>query len=328
MKPILALRARLPAPRRSQAGLTLVETMIAMAIGLVIVAALSAVFVGSSHSRREVQSSADTIETGRYAADLLARELSAAGFLGTLVKPVGTTVAICSTAVADWSDSLAVHAVGLNNGEADPACFARKPGTDAIFVQRASTCTAGSPGCEAESAANAYLQVSECGSEYGVTPSVLAVGGDSSSFTLKTKDCAAATAAKRKLIRRAYFVSAADVLSYVDLGLAGPSAAVPLVEDVEQLQFSYAFDADGDGTAECFASTLAGCVGAEWPQVVGVRVWVLSRSESTSRNAAAAMQFVMDDTTIDVPASASGNLKRRVYTTYVPFVTPKSRREH
>ncbi len=327
MTEILAFTGPRTSTSRSQAGLTLVETMIAMAIGLVIVAALSAVFVGSSHSRREVQASADTIENGRYATDLLARELSAAGFLGTLVNPIGTTVAICSTDVSVWADSLAVHAVGLNNGDADPACLARKAGTDAIFVQRASTCAVGEPNCEVESAANAYLQVSECGSEYGVTPSVLATGADPSAFTLKTKDCAGAIAAKRKLIRRAYYVSTGDVLSYVDLGLGGPSSAVPLVENVEQLQFSYAFDKDADGTAECFASTLAGCAGAEWPQVVGVRLWLLARSESASRNAAAAVQFEMDDTTVDVVASTSGNLKRRVYTTYVPFVTPKSRRE-
>ncbi len=326
MKPIHATGWCHARRRRAQAGLTLVEMMVAMTIGLVIVAALSAVFVGSSHTRREVQASADAIENGRYAVDLLDRELAQTGFLGTLAAPTGNTVDVCSTAIATWADSLEVHAVGLNNADADPACVARKAGTDAIFVQRASTCSVGEAQCEPESAANAYLQVSECGPEYSVTPFVLAVGS-AASFTLKTKDCAGAVAGKRKLIRRLYYVSADDVLSYVDLGLGGASAPVPLVEGVEQMQLSYAFDADGDGTAECFASTLAGCAGAQWPQVVGVRMWLLARSDATSRNTAAAMQFEMDDTTVDVPASASGNFKRRVYTTYIPFATPKSRRE-
>jgi len=327
MNPVMATTSRRSRGRRAQRGLTLVETMIAMVIGLVIVAAMAALFVGSSHSRREVQSSADVIENGRYATDVLDRELSQAGFLGTLATPTGNTVALCSTAIADWENSLEVHAVGLNNADADPACLARKAGTDAIFIQRASTCEVGDAACEAESASNGYLQVSECGPEYGVTPFVVAAGGTAASFPLKTKDCAAAKAGKRKLIRRIYYVSAADVLSYVDVSLGGVSAPVALVEGIEQMQFSYAFDADGDGTAECFASTLAGCAGAQWPQVVGVRLWLLARSDVASRNNAAATQFVMDDTTVNVAASATGNLKRRVYSSYIPFVTPKSRRE-
>ena len=40
----------------------------------------------------------------------------------------------------------------------------------------------------------------------------------------------------------------------------------------------------------------------------------------------ASIDFVMADTTHSV-AAASSNLKRRVYQTYIPFVTPKSRRE-
>lgn len=304
----------------------MVEVTVALAIGLVIVAAMSALFVGNSHSRREVQLSADVIENGRYAIDLMNRELSQTGFYGPLVAPTGTTVAICSVALADWGASLAVHAVGLNNADADPACLSRKAGTDAIFVQRASTCAVGDAQCEAESASQAYLQVSECGPEYSSTPFVVAAGG-SSSLTLKSKDCAAATADRRKLIRRIYYVSANEVLSYVDVRLDGVSDPVSLVEDVEQLQISYAFDANGDGTAECFAATLAGCVGADWTQVVGARLWILARSDTASRNTAGTTQFVMDDTTVNVAASSSGNFKRRVYSTYIPFVTPKSRRE-
>jgi type IV pilus assembly protein PilW len=321
------LRRTTACRRRGQRGLTLVEMMVAMVVGLIMLASMSAVFVGSSQSRRELQVSAQVLENGRYALDLLNRELSQTGFYASLSKPAGATIAPCSVAVADWADSLAVHVVGFNNAEASPPCLVRKPGTDAIFVQRASTCAVGEAQCEAESAANGYLQVSECGPEYSTTPFVVAAGGAAASFALKTRDCAAATAAKRKLIRRIYFVGADDVLSYVEIGLGGASAAVPLVEDVEQLQFAYAFDGDADGTPDCFAATLGGCAGAQWDQVIGARIWVLSRSETPSRIADAATQFVMDDTVVSVAANSSGNLKRRVYSSYVPFVTVKSRRE-
>src|SRR5678815_2425948 len=146
-------------PRRAVArGLTLVEMMVAMVIGMVLVAGLSAVFVNSSTARNEIELSADVIENGQYAVVALSRDLAQTGFYGTLVSPAGSTIDPCSTDPAVWAASLAVYAVGLNNADADPACLARKPGTDAIFVQRASTCTTteGGAGC-AEEAGHAYL---------------------------------------------------------------------------------------------------------------------------------------------------------------------------
>ena len=60
---------------------------------------------------------------------------------------------------------------------ATPATLpARKGNTDAIVIQRTSTCVAGTTDCAAPVAANAYLQVSECGTEYLTTPFVLALG--------------------------------------------------------------------------------------------------------------------------------------------------------
>lgn len=316
----------MPRRLRPQRGLTLVELMISMAIGLLLVAAMSVLFVNSNHHRREIELSADAIESGRYATDLLGRELSQAGFYGSLIAPAGMSVNVCSTDVAVWRDSLAVYAVGVNHDQANPACLPnRKPGTDAIFTQRTSTCRVGEAGCEAESATQAYLQVSECGTEYTVTPSVLDKGNEAAAFVLQTKACDGTVAAnKRKLIRRIYYVSTADALSYVDVSLAGVSAPVLLVENIAQLQFEFAIDTDGNGTADAFGSTPA-----DWSQVIGVRTWVLAQSSAPSRNTKDAMVFRMGDLpAADATfAAATTNLKRRVYSTYIPFVTPKLRRE-
>lgn len=315
-----------PAPHRrpehlGQRGMSLVELMVSLAIGLVIVAAASVIFVNSSQARREVTLSAEPIENGRYGLDALTRELSQAGFYGTLVGTTGTTLAPCSLDPTVWADSLDIAAIGLNNADADPLCLARKPGTDAIFVQRASTCTTAdaSPACIEQPTA-AYLQVSECGAEYNSTPFVIALGGDAA-LKLQTRACDGTPAAKRKFIRRFFFVDAADVLSYVDITPSGPGAPVPIVENIEQMQVEYGIDTDGDGTPESFAPTVA-----DWTQVIGTRVWLLARSSEPSGNTRAGSTFVMSDTVVEVPAAAR-NLKRRVYTTFVPFVTPKSRRE-
>lgn len=65
-----------------QKGLSLVEMMIALTIGLVILAAMTSVFVNSSHSQMASQNSAQQIENGRYALDQLTQDLHLAGYYG------------------------------------------------------------------------------------------------------------------------------------------------------------------------------------------------------------------------------------------------------
>jgi len=231
--------------RHHQRGLTLVELMVAMAVSLLLLAALTAVFINSNSARREIDLSAEVMENGRYASDVLGRELALTGFYGTLVAVPGNTLdlsKLCSSALADWTDSLGMPVFGVLDTDAKPSCLAsRKSGTDAIFVQRVSTCAVGETGCAAESNNFAYLQVSECGTEYGTTPFVLATGGSGSgTFTLQNKTCSAAgTAPRRKLIRRVYYVSADNQLSYQEIGLSTNPAPVVLVDGIEDLQISY-----------------------------------------------------------------------------------------
>lgn len=328
--------AGISSPRWLASGLTLIELMIALVLGLLIVIALSAVFVSSSSSRREVELSADVIENGRYAVDLLSRELMQTGFYGTLSTPTGTTNSPCSTTVGDWADSLENHIVAFNSGPAasvaDPACLARKAGTDAVFIQRASTCfvgetdASGTSVCDAENVKNVYLQVSECNTEYPTTPSVVAVG-NSTTLNLQTKACDGTKAVKRQLIRRFFFIDTNDVLSSVDVTLDGAQSAVPLVENIEQMQIEYGIDSNADGTIDAYTSAPTA---AELPQVLGIRIWLLARSTDPSKNTSGEMKFNMGDFQgIDAVtfAAAERAPKRRVYNTYISFTSPKARVE-
>ena len=337
---ILKARARVRASH--ERGLTLIELMVALVIGLLIVAAMSVLFAGSSRSRRELELSADVIENGRYAVDVLTSELSQTGFYASLVTPAAATApidtpakaatAMCLTtapSLGAWKDSLSYYALGLRsaagaNIDADPTCIARKAGTDALFIQRASTCAVGETGCQAEVNTEAYLQVSECGDEYSTTPIVLAQGGSGTgTFTLQTKTCAGVFAPKRKLVRRIYFISTANELRYQDISLSGAGDSGVLVENIEQMQIEYAVDSTNDGTPDTFEASPA-----DWRQVIGARIWLLARSGDPSQNTKNATDFVLgSDTTVSITASASGNPKRRAYSTYISFVTPKARRE-
>jgi len=67
---------------RSNSGFSLVELMIAMTIGLLLLAGLVMIFVNSSEANRELQKTAQQIENGRYAVDVVSQDLRLAGFYG------------------------------------------------------------------------------------------------------------------------------------------------------------------------------------------------------------------------------------------------------
>ncbi|MEN9544000.1 MAG: type pilus assembly protein PilW [Pseudomonadota bacterium] len=314
---------------RAQAGLSLVELMVAVTIGLLIVAALTALFVKSSSARREIERSAEMQESGRYALQFLRNEIAHAGFYGPLVGPTGSTDLPCSTTVSEWSDSLLLHVSASNDDDittrfaciAGTGATARKAGTDAIFVQRAATCSVGESGCDPQVAGTAYLQVSGCGNEYSTQPFVAAVAPSataSAPFALHKKDCTT-QAPLRRFVRRIFFVANDNSLRYVDLGPDGPTAPVLVSAGVENLQFSYAIDSDADGSPNSYS---AAPDAASLPNTVGVRVWLLARS--TEEGLAPEGKSYQLDT---LNLSPTDRLKRHVYASYISFITPAGAKE-
>jgi len=69
---------------QSNSGFSLVELMIAMTIGLMLLAGLTLIFVNSSNASRELQKTSQQIENGRYAIDVISTDLRHAGFYGHL----------------------------------------------------------------------------------------------------------------------------------------------------------------------------------------------------------------------------------------------------
>ena len=327
----------------TQRGLTLIELMVSLTIGLIMIGAIGMLFIGSSSARREVQSSADAFENARYATDLLTRELSLAGFYGAWTNPEGDAVTgiPCSNSPGAWESSMAIHVRGWNQDDEGPDCLPDdyKPQTDVIFIQRVSTCEAGFGGCDDATPDQAYIQVAECIDEANEDPKLGRIaGGDSPpaegasegeetpvSFTLKTKACGVETARLRQFIRRLYYVNQDDVLSYVEIGPTG-TTTVELVENIEQVQLRYAVDTTGEGSPDQFMLP-ADISAAQWPNVVGVRLWLLARSETESDRRPADLEqvFVLDDMPTE-GIDLSQAYRRSVASTYISFVSPTLRR--
>lgn len=315
--------------RRPPRGLSLVELMVAIALGLALLTALTALFVNTSGARRELDRSAELHEAGRYALGFLRDELAHAGFYGPLVGATGTSDQPCTTDTAVWADSLALHVRGRNQDDTGTAfsCIddLRKPGTDAIFTQRASTCVAGATGCDPLTPGLAYLQVSGCGEEYSTNPFVAAIAtreGEASPFTLRTRECVVTRPAPvRRMVRRIFYVGTDDTLNYVDITPGGVGSPVLVSAGIENLQFEYAIDTDRDGSPDTYSHAPTA---AQWPDVVGVRLWVLSRASEASARAEG-KTFVMGD--VEHAAGTGDRFKRHVFTSFVTFTTPQGLRE-
>lgn len=179
--------------RTPSGGFSLVELMVAITISLLLLLALSTVFINLSRSNNELNKTNMQIENGRLAVQLLQDDLIHAGFWGAYVPqfddfssratPSLSNVAggTYPTAVPDpclafnaanWTPEHKANLIGIPVQGYDtlPASCAamlqnQKADTDVLVVRHADTCTAtnpASPNCEANIAGNLYFQASLC----------------------------------------------------------------------------------------------------------------------------------------------------------------------
>ena len=85
--------------RANQLGLTLVEMMVAMALGLLILLAVSSIYIGSRATFRLQDDNARLQETGRYALEVLGRSIRQAGFWNLTVNTPPTVTGFGGTPI-------------------------------------------------------------------------------------------------------------------------------------------------------------------------------------------------------------------------------------
>ncbi|MBI5936493.1 MAG: PilW family protein [Betaproteobacteria bacterium] len=120
----------MPLPFAKQGGLTLIELMIGMALGLLVLSGIGYIYLGSRQSYKLQDNMARIQENGRYAMEILGREIRMAGFQG------------CST--AKFKSTINAQAGAQNNYIYD---FSRNAveGFNATGVGTWSTVTSGNP---------------------------------------------------------------------------------------------------------------------------------------------------------------------------------------
>ena len=306
--------------RISQRGLSLVELMISITIGLLILSALATLFVNQSRTRMELDKSNRLIDNGRYAMEVLSENLRLAGFYGEgglTVAPVildPCTSNLSTPNLSDLRNALGLHVAGYNAANVSatvsgPPCGLTtanlKAGSDILVLRYADATSF--PAAAAVSGMH-YIQLSSCISNTeSVTSTSSVIDTTAANYILHKSDCVAA-ADVRRFVVQTYFISPNNIagdgiptLKVIEfdqnytgtstvhecVNHATPAAPTsncfiitPLVEGIEYLQVEYGIDGDNDGVADSYVTNCATAVC--WSNVVSVKLNVIARNTETT----------------------------------------------
>lgn len=332
------------ASRPVQRGLSLVELMIGMTIGLIMLAALGALYVATSKARQEFNKTSDQIENGRYALDMISRDVEMGGFYGRAgLSPsvLNSTVIdyslpdLCATSLASMgfssssaSTTVPVAVAGLPASATSPECLPnRLANTEILTVRYASSTPTSTP-----SGTEYYVQLSNC----RLDPKPLVYDSSATALTLQTRTCDGTLADMRKYVVRTYYIANCDdcsasdgvpTLKVVEF-VKGELQVTTLVSGIQDVHYSYGVDTDGNGAPDCYVSdpsvdNTGACPSStgyswatpvhNWSNVTAVRINLLARNVTPTAG-------WMDTRTYDLGrAVADGpyndHYKRHVYAT-------------
>lgn len=329
-----------------QHGLSLVELMISITIGLLVLATLSTLFVNQSKSRNELDKSNRMIDNGRYALEILSDNLRMAGYYDSHIPASAVpanTPDPCDLAVitssANNPDMLRHPIQGYNAatqasqiGTLPANCGftystgnakSLKSGSDILVVRRASTATP--VFATSAVAATTYLQVSNCLND---TVSYQIAPGTANFTNFRNKDCIT-VAGLRPFMTQVYFVSPENTvgdgiptLKSIELSSTGAFATTPLVEGIEYLQVDYGLDTNADGAADSYISAPTT---AQWPNIVSARINILARNIETTGGYTDTKSYTLGNAGTFGPFN--DGYKRHVYTQLVRMNNPSGRME-
>lgn len=353
----------LPSPRAAH-GFSLAELLVAVTIGLLVLAGMSAMFVKNMHSQDEIEKASRQVENGRFAVEQIAADLRNAGFYAefdpTVLASPAAPPAPCTLTIAAQDGALVLPVQGFDN--AGLSCLGDvKDATDVLVVRRTSTCVAGDAGCDPVSAGGPFFQASLCNNPTELDSASPAdsyrLGIDTTTLDRHQRDCTQVAGSGTLAKVRRYFVhiyyiannnQAGDgvpTLKRAELGTNASGAlewkVVPLADGIENLQLEYGLDlapaGTGDGVADLYSavpSTANGCAAndcavANWRSVVAVKLHLLSRNTVPSQGYTDKKSYVLGNDASGNPvaiAAPGDGFRRHVFQALVSLPNPSGRR--
>jgi len=346
-----------------ESGFSIIELMVALAIGSVLLLALATLFINASAARSEIDKTSRQIESGRYAMQVLSDEIRHAGYYGPLINAPTNTAALtalpdpCSTALTDIQNNAFLpvqgYAGAASAGALGLSCInsaaGYKANTAVVVVRRIDT-TVTTP---AATPTADYFNIQASGCAGDPAPYMLNtdVAGPYTLHSNGAPGCIPITSAPVAVLSpfytRIYFVSTcsnddcsasgADTIPTLKrIDIRSPSASptrviTPIVDGVENLQFDYGIDnapATRDSLPDVYTNTtthapITPANLAEWQDVVTMRVYLLARSIEASSGFTESKTYSLGP----VSVSPTDSYRRHAYTELVRLNNPSGRRE-
>jgi type IV pilus assembly protein PilW len=277
----------------SQGGFSLVELMVAMTLGLALSWLVLDVYITSSQAQQRLLRNQEVQESGRYLSELLRRELGSAGFYGfsgSQPPPAGLPAAPCQLLdSSEVNQQLSYPLMGINNAVGAltcrdqraaasakdlSSCDAQQPlsldlrtGSDLIGLRRAAYQPA-LGGATGARKINSSLESCEYYLASAPSGPVVAkfVKGDGSNRSLTG-------GAVWRYLEDIFYITAAGEFRRVYLDEGRFKSSRTIAEGVEDLQFEYGIDVNGDGAVDEWRPVPIGA--AEWAGVVAVNYYLL-----------------------------------------------------
>jgi type IV pilus assembly protein PilW len=319
------LKSARPAGTGRQSGFTLIEMMIAITIGLGILAGLVGVLAANSNNARTNDRTSELMSNGRYALNSMKQELRQAGFraytwadpiapgaLGTLTNECLEAGATAGTFVSNIRQGI----WGANNSNPfSTSCIptaSYASGNDVLVVRRLAV------NSETAVANKLYFQSSYSTGQIfrGATAPVFADGlTPVESFPVQIY---------------VYYISPFTVsasesplvpaLFRVALQSDGSMSRELVASGIEHFQVQYGRLTTATPPVTQFFDSLTGSsvstVANDWDNVNSVRIWLLARNETVEPGYVNTNSYVMGDQTYDYGRSPDG-FRRQLLTTVV-----------
>jgi len=325
-----------------QAGLSLVELMVSMVIGLMLVTGLVTLVGNSNQNFQELTRTSQQLENGRYAWQVLRDEMRLAGFYGELFAIPDPGAALpdpCAVNdVATQTAGLPFPLQGYDAPAATPlSCIAAadfSTGTDVLVVRRASTDTTQRAGLlHIQSTPRGYTLAALPDADDPEAPALDSVFNQTWLAYNPANPISATNFPPpiRPYFVYIYFISpystTADdgipTLKRVEVGAAATSV-VSLVEGVENMQVAYGLDTNDDGSPDSYVTDTTAMTVTDWSNVVAAQVHLLMRNLEPTAGYNDTKTYDLGGTLVEEPGDS---YKRHVYTAAVRLTNPAGRRE-
>lgn len=288
--------------RKNQRGVTLIELMVALAVGSILIIGAVSVFSSSRNTYRVNEIMSRLQENARFALHTVEPDIRAAGYWGlnnrysiidgaaTVTEPVAAGMGVAGDCQNNFSIDLNNPVAGANNAFPFVGCAPFGAGavanTDVLVVRHATT--------NPRPLAAGRMQIQSDRGKVGVFANGLLPVG-----------YVGATSQTHDLVVHAYYLSRDSALGAGIPSLRrkrlGPGPALfdeEVIPGVQDFQIQFGVDTDGDGAANQYVNP-----GNELPgsTTVAVRMWLLFRADQIDVSHSDNTNYVYADQNIAPP---------------------------